>query len=500
MTNNPLTIRCNMTNELDRTKGIVCYIDGSSRPNPGFIGWGAHGYFYDIKDLKKPITVDLFTVTNKGYLTTDEIKTEEYLAVEPTKYFDFLGSVSFQGTNNLAEIMALSNTLERLEEFNVKHIHVRTDSEYLRKGIEIWCKNWERYNWRNQEGQPIINKEWWERAYSKVKALKAKGVTFNITWVKAHNDMLGNVQADVLSVIGMNYSRSGKVQNDYNFSETKGYWKYDIEKHPFINFKRIYFNSVREYNISGHYFQADPGSNEFTIGKRIPETGFGVIKLKEKNEIIEAVKERQYETANDINAIIMMRLDRVFSKEIYPYLEYYGGYCLLDGKNNLNLNFVDNKPVTMELNPTGLSLRAIESFNLLDELITRFLSYREIGVDNPDNNIKLNYHDITSTFFLPHEKNPKKCILKPEYVVGFTNLTVEVNEEYQNSFKTLKVPLILGTDLISRNSLKKLEDKEPKVYLITWRESLESIRYATVIECDDGIGIWSNFFSDKIFF
>jgi hypothetical protein len=51
-----------------------------------------------------------------------------------------------------------------------------------------------------------------------------------------------------------------------------------------------------------------------------------------------------------------------------------------------------------------------------------------------------------------------------------------------------------------RNNLKKIEGLNPRVYLITWRESQQSIRYATVIVTDVGYGIWSNFFADRIFF
>lgn len=93
-----------------------------------------------------------------------------------------------------------------------------------------------------------------------------------------------------------------------------------------------------------------------------------------------------------------------------------------------------------------------------------------------------------------------KSVLKPEFVVGFRDMSIDIEESYEGSACKLKIPLILGTDLLPRNNLKKLEELNPRVYLITWRESKNSLRYATVIECDSGIGIWSNFFADKVFF
>jgi hypothetical protein len=384
-------------------------------------------------------------------------------------------------------------------------INVYTDNKYVRDGITDWCKSWEKYGWRKQDGTSVANHEWWIRAYSLYKELIASGVSVTINWVKGHNDIMGNVQADILAGTGTNYSLDRRLQTEYKFSEPKGYWKQDIEKHPFLTFKRIYFNSVEQYNVPGHYFQADTAGADLLIGKRIPETGLSVIKLRDQDTVIEAVKQFQYKVAKDSNAIIMMKLDRVFSKGIYPYIEDHGGYCLLPNKGNLNINFFDKQPVTVEVNPTGLSMRAIESFNLLEELLDRFLQGRENSFNQVDNNIQLNAHDITDTFYIKEEKTVKKdlvtqFVLRPEFVVGFKDMSVTIEEPFEGSDISLKVPLILGTDLPPRNSLKRLESHKPTVYLLTWRESPGSIRYATVIECETGIGIWSNFYADKIFF
>lgn len=501
----------------DYEKGVVLYTDGSARPNPGNIGWGCHGYVFEYKDIKKPIMVENNMITNNGYVAHKDIKTlspaftnvdkldkDMYIAVEPISYFDFLGSTLEEGTNNKAEILALSNSIKKVMEYEPKYINVYTDSEYVKNGITDWCKNWDRANWRKPDGTPIINAEQWREAFELISHLKVKGIHFNIEWVRSHSDVFGNTHADILSVIGMNYSTARQTRIEFSVTDAKGYWKNEIDKHPFINFKRIYFNSVEKFNIAGQYFQADPGASDFTVGKRIPETGFAIVKLKENDVAIEAVKQKQFESSNDQNAIIMMKLDRVYSKEIYPYLKEHGKYCLLDSKNNLNINFIDKKPVTVEMNPTGLSLRAIETFNFLEELMNDFLKFKDDGFETAVNTRKLNAHDITNIFFNIEEKKVKssivnKYILKDDFTVGFKDFHVTINESYLDSTVKIKIPLILGTDLLPRNNLKKLENESPKVFVITWRESQHSIRYATVIECESGIGIWSNFFADRIF-
>lgn len=488
---------------VDEQRGVVLYTDGSARPtNPGFTGWGVHGYLYEVKELPKPFIIEDNIITNKGYLL--QRRMGDAVAVEPLNYFDFLGSSSIRGSNDLAEMKAFYYSLKHVFDLNTKFIHVITDSKYVQNGSLNWCKNWAKNGWRKQDGNPIENRDYWENIYTLILAIEERGSQLTVDWVKGHKDDLGNTIADILAATAANYSIHGHVVTDYNVSDVKGYWKHEIERHPFISCKRIFFNSVPQFNVPGHYFQTDPGS-DLVIGKRIPEAGFSVIKLKDHDPVIEAVKAKQYEVANNLNAIIMMKLDRVYSREVYPYLNTHGKYCLQNSRNNLNVLFVDKKPVTIEMNPTGLSMRALESFNLLEELLSQFIESKNPEFRPSVTNTPIVSHDLTGVFFDKEEKLVKKetivkHTLKPEFIVGFKDLVVDVNEEYNGNQVKVKIPLILGTDLLARNGLKKLEDQNPKVFLITWRESLNSLRYATVIECDSGIGIWSNFFADKIFF
>lgn len=499
-------------------KGAVVYTDGSCKNgNPGHIGWGAHGYIYKFNPSKS-FDVDNHSHTARGYYTTRSLAKNvvnkeasplsQLVEVEPLEYVDFMGSSLKIATNNSAELQATSHTIERLLQHcpDLKFINIITDSEYVVKGLNQYCRTWERYNWKTQDGGPVKNSEWWIPLYEKVKQMRESGIEFNVEWIRGHDDNMGNVQADILAGIAAVYSAYSVLKVQYDFHEQRGYWKSEIERHPFLNFKRIYFNSVVSHNIAGNYFQADSGAADNLLGKRIPETGLAIVKLREPDPVIEAVKTRQFELANEINAIIMMKLDRVFSKEVYPYLSEHGKFALMPGRGkNMNLDFHDREPVTIEVSPTGLSMRAIEAFNLLEELLGRFMDYMGSGFDRPDNNIQLKAHDITSVFYDREEKVVKKdvvvkSVLKPEFVVGFRDMSIDIEESYEGSACTLKIPLILGTDLLPRNNLKKLEELNPRVYLITWRESKNSVRYATVIECDSGIGIWSNFFADKVFF
>jgi hypothetical protein len=229
-----------------------------------------------------------------------------------------------------------------------------------------------------------------------------------------------------------------------------------------------------------------------------------VVRLYEPEKVIEDVKAKQIDHANNHNSIVMMKLDRVYSKEVYPYLEKHGKYCLLGDRKSKGLNFLDNQSVTVELNPTNLSMRAIETFNFLEDMLIKFQNYSKTGCDVPDNHNGFQIHDVTSTFYDLESKLVKKetitqHVLKPEYTSALKNIKLSVSVTYKERTDKIDLPVLFGLDIPPRNNLKKLEDHSPSIYLISWRDSERTLRYAFVIECKSGIGIWSNYFADRIF-
>jgi len=489
----------------DCKKGIVLYCDASARPNPGKIGIGIHGYIYTKKENNKAISIDNNFITDKGYIPKNNT---DVTYVTPLQYLDFVGSNPDDGTNNQGELEALNIALSKILEINkdneIDSIFILTDSQYVVTGISDWLSVWKNANWIKQNGTPIININFWKIIDVKLQTIKDLNININIEWVRGHNNDFGNTRADYLSVIGMNYATvTNECRDIFTISEASGYWKHNLDKHPFINFKRVYFNTISNFNIAGQYFQADSGASDYIIGKRIPEAGFSVIRLKDTENLIEMIRSKQCKVANDNNAIVMVKLDRAYSKEVYPYLVEYGEFCLLPNKQNLNLNFVDNKPITVENNPTGLSMRAIETFNYLEDLLDQFIRIKNSDYIKYDSYNKLNIHDITHRFYDIEEKQTKKGITKKhiikQEISNLNDIKVDIVEEYNGKDLTITVPLILGLDILPRNNMKKLESHNPSVLLITWRESNKTIRYAIIIECNSGIGIWSNFFSDKLF-
>lgn len=95
-------------------------------------------------------------------------------------------------TNNRMELMAAIMALETLSEPCDVVLH--TDSQYVRQGITEWMPGWLRRNWKNSAGQPVKNRDLWER-------LSAASARHRIDWrwVKGHSGDPGNDRVDELA-------------------------------------------------------------------------------------------------------------------------------------------------------------------------------------------------------------------------------------------------------------------------------------------------------------
>ena len=135
-------------------KAVEIHTDGACLGNPGPGGWGA-------------------LLRYKG-------RERELSGGEPDT------------TNNRMELMAAIQGLETLTE--PCSIDLYTDSQYVRQGITEWMPGWIRRGWRTAGGDPVKNRDLWER-------LAAATLRHRIAWhwVKGHNGDPDNERVDVLA-------------------------------------------------------------------------------------------------------------------------------------------------------------------------------------------------------------------------------------------------------------------------------------------------------------
>jgi len=102
-------------------------------------------------------------------------------------------------TNNRMELTAAIKALEycnQLDEkqLSLKQIKIYTDSNYVKEGITVWIKNWEKNNWKTFDKKNVKNVDLW-------KKLKELAVLNHVEWkwIKGHSENPMNELADRLA-------------------------------------------------------------------------------------------------------------------------------------------------------------------------------------------------------------------------------------------------------------------------------------------------------------
>lgn len=493
--------------EVLKTKGIIMYSDGACRnSNPGDIGWGVHGYIYENELPKKGAGHPTHILTTSGYIPKVAKDKDAYKEIKPIKYFDFYGSSLDRETNNVAELEAARNALERASLFDdVCVVTIYTDSEYVRRGVEEWSPTWIKRDWIKSDGQPVPNAKHWKKLILSLNTLKEKGIEVTIKWVKGHSDVLGNEIADKLATIGAMYSIRREVRGEFKTSLPEGYWKNTSEKHPFISNKRMYFNTIASSQVPGEYYLGDHGRDDDMLGKKNSDGSYSIVQLESPDKILECLRNYQTDIACDIDSIIIARIDKVYSPETYQeILEYEEGAFVRANSYSLDINCLDGKPLTKELRPARLAMRAIEALTYLKEKLNIFkLEETNPGINNT-NLLNFKSQDITDIFYEKEIKIKKKVEetslkLKAKYNVGFSSLQVKTNVIKDGKQQEISLTLTLGIDLPERNGLKRLEELNPSFHLITWNEGPNSIRYAVIAKSENNYGIWAGVYSNLVF-
>ncbi len=135
-------------------KTVEIFTDGACAGNPGPGGWGA---ILRYRDIEREIS---------GF--------ERHT------------------TNNKMELTAVIEAFKLLKE--PCRIRICSDSQYLKKGITEWIRNWKRNGWMTAEKKPVKNRELWEA----LDALRGKHLVEWI-WVRGHAGHAENERCDELA-------------------------------------------------------------------------------------------------------------------------------------------------------------------------------------------------------------------------------------------------------------------------------------------------------------
>ena len=146
---------------------VTIYTDGGADPNPGPGGWGV--------------------------VLLDELgkRTKELSGGEP------------RATNNRMELTAAIRGLEALKQRC--RVRVRTDSQYLRRGVTEWLPGWIARGWRRKDGE-LQNEDLWRRLSELIREHEVSW-----EWVKGHAGERYNERADELATRALRAQGGGKA-------------------------------------------------------------------------------------------------------------------------------------------------------------------------------------------------------------------------------------------------------------------------------------------------
>lgn len=470
---------------------LVLYTDGGCKPSRGIGGWGVHGYLYNGTPIKQGTGLKGWIITETGYQ-----KLDKGTNVNVLKYFDYLGSLIPESTNNVAELTAMLEGLKIALEYNVKKALIYTDSKYVVSGLTEWLDQWIKNDWQRKDKQPVANKELWLELL-KVKEALEKNTVIDIKWVEGHSGDLGNEKADTLATKGIIVGRKGHSINSRQVTDGKGYWNPKVTLNRMFSNRNWYFNTGSDTPMTDDgryiYHLGDHGKDDNFLSKKMSDSSFSVLYLKEKEPALEMVRAGQEElNVRNFQSIVIGRLDNIFKPKVYNELVSEGHSYLEKQKVNSDLYYKDEESsimLTKEMQPPLLAFNLVDTMNFMQKILNSVIGLHDYPF--------LQITDITSLIY-EEELKGKKILTKisPNLTSVVKSLSTQVGYDTGERKGNCSVTLTIGVDLPSRNTLSALAINDPKVKVVTWPESKQAFRYAVVIEAGEDVGIWAGFYSN----
>lgn len=484
-----------MSEEKQPLKAVL-YSDGGYQQRYGCGGWGIHGYTYIEQPPTRGTGNPKAVPTAKGY-AADKTDVEK---VTVTQYVDGVGGVFSANSSNHTELIAASNALKWTLENDVHHATVFSDSKYVVDGITQWMPKWKDRGWKNGQGEDIANKDLWLQVDDLVEQLKNSQRHVRFEWIKGHAGFFGNEVADSYATKG---NLLGRRKSDFTFLKTRapdGYWNRKNDYHKLLGSGRWYFSTIDKDFVredgSYTYYLGDLLEDDHT-GKPVADNANAVVFLKLPDPVLESL--RAHAVALDrrqIGTIMLGRLDVIFSPGVYSEIVEHGTSFLNWGNKRLDIMTARDEPIVKEKSPPGLVWLAVDALNHLESKLMDWINGAPYLVRT----------DILSTFYDEHKvketvnhKLKKDITSSTKYVeVNMRYSTAKASEIASAEIKSKKVRLLLAIDVPKRNTLAGIGEEISAMELISWRESDQAVRHATVIRTESGVGIWAGVDSNLV--
>lgn len=492
----------------------VLYTDGGCMPPRGPAGYGIHGYTYTLDKPSQGAGCPKANPEKGGY----EMKASGKPSITVVEYVDFLGTLPKDSTNNIAELTAATVAMEFVKEQGLEAVVFMMDSQYVLKGIKEWHRGWEARGWLKQDGSEVPNRKQWERLLGIYRELEAAKVVMVLEWVKGHNGNIGNELADKLASRAVSASMKGADLKAHTLSPAKGYWSAKVERNALFSQAGWLFNthtSAHSEDGRNIYHLLDLREDIELTGKPVSDSSYSVLFLKEADPVLEVVREYQDQVdKTTANNLVYGLLRHILHRQVYTdILTYKSLFMTKRSHYNLDISLAggtyeirtddDDKSkdknsksrdlqLTQELNPPRKAFAAVQVMSTLESILESYLKNRP----------GYTYTDITDLIYdVPKVKAGAKPSKKIKSDLSVSIKTIEVPVEFDVGERRGQalLPLTLGQDIASRNTLSALADPSVKVKVVTWKESACAFRVATIVENENDAAIFAGWYSNLHF-
>ena len=489
----------------------VVYTDGStyhpSYRDIGYIGSSAHGFIYNVENIgfpNKDNPSSSISTTTAGYATmvNNDVK------VTPDVYIDALYPRDELLTNNVAEVTAIYLTINKLlnTDYKLDTIYIKSDSSYA---IHIY----EELLYANPTKiEDKKNGDLWCLIRDQLMTCQDKSITVKMIKVRGHSGNFGNDIADILAnharYLSEQYieTKKIKINKEYFFlTDGKKYWKPNIEKNPFLTCKSLYFTQydrqiAKEKDIDPRYAIMDyPTSKELGVGTN--EALFGLLYVKrdenknildEEFQTIEKILDRDKEIVGSISTLSELNLGSYYNRDFKHYQNLLGDEVYRPNKYGSGVSYLDSYLTLRTFQ--GLAKLTYNKTLELEKVYEKYINndFSELTDVGDDKYYKI---DITDLIYKEVFTKAKVPVAKKECIVGQKDKSIDKILEYDK--QKIKVCINLGTEIIPRNNLKRLEKEIKGVYLCLYKHK-KVIQFSCIVDTDKTLAILTNLYTRNI--
>ena len=504
-------------------------MDGTGVLNPGGIATnnaaeltacirGLYHIRTNISLLKKPIG-ELIVRSDSEYIL-DKIKAINNTSKERRKHVLLKPNNMGKQRPNMTLTIDLLREIEAIEDLNIKlkGIHVKAhNGEYGNERVDTLAKlgssiadqlrSRAKRLWPIKETEKVIFSEIKPNEKNEPESTDSVGINgisfYASPLINGTNIVYSN---DITSYVPRRFSAKEETYHVYCVSSEADEYREERKAPPLTG------TADEEGENSAEEVEAEKdlyGSSEDKLDPNYPKvagrlahykarTTRSIVLLKEPCQILEelmGVYENHQELRDFIlNDIILFKIAAIF-KDNFRLCYHVSGLDAVSMQDNCldhsvyplsraSLMF-DKEYLALHVRPQKVSLYILENLCEIQRSVNDFFN-------NPS--VFAGIEDITHLYYQSDSKGQTQ--LKPEIKVGFRRL--ELVHKTSDGLKNpvdLKFALVCGIHIPERNSLKRLEELHPKIYVVSILDAFAencfcAYRYFVVIETDEGYGFY----------